>query len=342
MKLLYIITILITFISNTSKAQIVNIPDTNFLNALIDLGVDINADGLISYTEAEVITEINVYGKNISDITGIESFTNLIELNCGLNLLTNINLSENTQLVWLDCSKNNLNNINITNCNLIEHINCSNNNLSNIDLSSNPNIIFFSCKENILSNLDITNCTLIEELYCYINLLTTLDLQYNLDLRTLLIGCEGSSNPYLVSNLIESMDISNNEELEIIDLSKLPYLTDVCVWELPFPTDSVSYLYTDYSPNINFTTDCISNVEETILKNINIYPNPAKDKVQITVNNEQLENIIEITDINGKILKQITMNHEQFTIDLKDFDRGVYIIKISNNKSSVSQKIILK
>jgi len=55
----------------------VTIPDNNFLNALIELGIDTNGDGIISPAEAEVVTSLNVRGGNISDMTGIEAFFNL-------------------------------------------------------------------------------------------------------------------------------------------------------------------------------------------------------------------------------------------------------------------------
>ncbi len=40
----------------------VTIPDTAFLYALIHEGVDTNGDSLISYAEAEAVTELNVSG----------------------------------------------------------------------------------------------------------------------------------------------------------------------------------------------------------------------------------------------------------------------------------------
>lgn len=41
-------------------SQSVSIPDTAFYNALIAIGVDTNNDGLISYEEAEAITNLNI------------------------------------------------------------------------------------------------------------------------------------------------------------------------------------------------------------------------------------------------------------------------------------------
>ena len=88
------------------KAQIVNIPDANFKNALLnhDPVIDINNDGEISYAEAEGYTgKIVVLFRNISDLTGIEAFVNLTELYCDNNQLTSLDVSSNTALEVFEC-----------------------------------------------------------------------------------------------------------------------------------------------------------------------------------------------------------------------------------------------
>ena len=81
-----------------SYAQNVNIPDTNFKNALISAGVDTNEDGEISYAECEAIKKLDVSQKNISDMTGIEAFVNLDTLYCWENQLTSLDVSNNKDL----------------------------------------------------------------------------------------------------------------------------------------------------------------------------------------------------------------------------------------------------
>ena len=49
----------------------VTIPDNNFLNALIELGIDTDGDGQISHVEAEVVISLDVDEDSISDMTGI-------------------------------------------------------------------------------------------------------------------------------------------------------------------------------------------------------------------------------------------------------------------------------
>ena len=87
---------------------IVNIPDNNFLNALIDMGIDTDEDGKISQSEVEIVTTLNVSDKSISDLTGIENFVDLEYLECQNNQLTNLDVSNNTTLKFLYCEYNQL------------------------------------------------------------------------------------------------------------------------------------------------------------------------------------------------------------------------------------------
>ena len=48
------------------EPKTVTIPDNNFLNALIEPGVDTNGDGIISHIEAIIRTSLDVRGKSIS------------------------------------------------------------------------------------------------------------------------------------------------------------------------------------------------------------------------------------------------------------------------------------
>ena len=87
----------------------VNIPDTAFLNALLEIGVDTDGDGFISYGEAEVVTNLNISDplnsrEGISDMKGIEAFVNLDTLNCSYRVnFQELNLSNNTKLKSLKC-----------------------------------------------------------------------------------------------------------------------------------------------------------------------------------------------------------------------------------------------
>jgi hypothetical protein len=120
------------------SAQNVEIPDTAFLYALIDEGVDTNGDSLISYAEAEVVTSIDIAAgcdgpwncdDRITSLVGIEAFVNLETLNCSGNELTSLDVSECTALAYLDCSSNTLTSLDVSGCHALTYLDCSRNEL---------------------------------------------------------------------------------------------------------------------------------------------------------------------------------------------------------------------
>jgi hypothetical protein len=93
------------YFTNECGSNIVTIPDTAFLYALIDEGVDTDGDSLICYGEAEVIQNLDVSDRGITEMTGIEAFANLRTLNvCNNNFLTSINIGEMETLDTLNVS----------------------------------------------------------------------------------------------------------------------------------------------------------------------------------------------------------------------------------------------
>ena len=146
-----------------SAAQIVNIPDANFKNALVNYSdvsgrrIDTNNDGEIQYSEAAGFSFIGggyilaIDNQNISDLTGIQAFIYLSYLNCNGNHLTNLDIS-GLPIRQLFCRDNNLTSINLAGCNFLYSIDCSNNQLSSINLSSqNSTFESLVCSNNNIS-----------------------------------------------------------------------------------------------------------------------------------------------------------------------------------------------
>jgi Leucine-rich repeat (LRR) protein len=131
---------------------IVSIPDQQFLNALIDAGVDTDRDGMISTNEAKETTSLELIDKNISDMSGIEMFVNLEVLFCVLNDLNSLDLSKNIALNHLECSYNNLTSLDLKNNTALTVLYCFGNQLSSLDISKNTELIHFGCDENSILN----------------------------------------------------------------------------------------------------------------------------------------------------------------------------------------------
>ncbi len=92
------------------KAQMVYLPDTNFRNALTNngLGTCITGDSIDAACPNVVnTTSLNITGRNIVSIEGIQVFTNLQILDCYENDLTFLPPLP-ASLTNLDCSWNQL------------------------------------------------------------------------------------------------------------------------------------------------------------------------------------------------------------------------------------------
>src|SRR5690625_98636 len=175
---------LLTFLPFLSFAQaptdIVDIPDPNFKEALLEapinsdnLGqhIDANNDGEIEYGEAAAATELFLlygdlgnsntttndgYGP-IEDLTGIEAFINLERLTLTNNALDSLDLSNNLLLEYLAVDYNDLVYLNLGNNTHITDLICNNNNLTDLDLSQNISLQEIDLKQNNIDSLNLSN-----------------------------------------------------------------------------------------------------------------------------------------------------------------------------------------
>ena len=108
----------------TSFSQIVNIPDANFKDALLnhDPVIDTNNDGEIQVSEAEATSELVLFSTNIVNTTGLESFINLTSLNTKFNDFTSIDISELINLTTVIFYDLELNSLSFTSNTLLELI----------------------------------------------------------------------------------------------------------------------------------------------------------------------------------------------------------------------------
>ncbi|MFN0081143.1 MAG: T9SS type A sorting domain-containing protein [Ferruginibacter sp.] len=203
-KLLYFLCLLCGVVG--AKAQIVNIPDPNFKNKLILLGVDTNNDGQIQISEAQAKTSLDVSNSIINDMTGIEAFVNLTELKCHNNQLTSLNVSNNIALLDLHCYNNQLTSLNVSNNIALTTLDCHNNQLTSLNVLNNPDLQWLGCGHNQLISLDLSNNTALELIHCNDNQLTSLNLSNNTILQ--ILNCQ--------NNQLTSLNVLNNIALNTL------------------------------------------------------------------------------------------------------------------------------
>ena len=111
-----------------------NIPDAAFRGYISEY-VDRNGDGILSIDEAEVITEMDISGLGIADLTGINRFNNLEHLDFSHNSISSYSILSKSKLTTLICNDNQLTTLNLRGSNLTT-IRCYNNQLASGGMSS--------------------------------------------------------------------------------------------------------------------------------------------------------------------------------------------------------------
>ena len=144
-----------------------NFPDEIFRN-YVQENFDTDKDTRLSEEECLDVTTIDVTEKGVSDLKGVELFTNLTRLNCSKNLLTSLDLSKNTKLNYLYCSNNQLTSLDLTQNKVLVELACSNNGLISINTEGCP-LYRVVCDGNRLSRLTFVNNTTLIWLYCHNN-----------------------------------------------------------------------------------------------------------------------------------------------------------------------------
>ncbi len=278
-SVLFLISLLATI---TVSAQVVNIPDANFKNALLNHNpvINVNGDGEIQVSEALAFTgTLTVQYKNISDLTGIEAFVNIQNLFCDNNNLTSLTIGNVPQLKVIGCSRNKLESLSVSNTPSLTGLSCYNNKLTSLTLDNLPSLKNLFCYANSLTSFSLTNVNALTILDCHANRLTKLSLSdypslvavdcYNNDLDSLtlnnlpaFIELKCSVNhlrSVTVNNLpvLDQLDLRRNQ-LTSLTISSLPKLRILHISDNPLTSVSLSNL------PILFHVECNSNLFATL------------------------------------------------------------------------------
>jgi hypothetical protein len=101
-----------------------------------------------------------------------------------------------------------------------------------------------------------------------------------------------------------------------------------------------------WSEAFSFTTVDGVGVEEMIVKDLNVYPNPTKGFAEISFfANESQKAVVSISNIIGQevytSVNSVNTGNNVIKIDLSKYENGIYIVKLKTKNNSLSKKLIL-
>lgn len=339
-------SIFLLFICVISNAQIINFPDQNFKNKLLQANtnnqtaaytiIDTNANGEIEINEALMVNYLFVAVSNISDLTGIEYFTNLQYLFVNVNQITSINLSTLTSLIQFRCDNNNLSTIDFSGLNTLAGINISNNNFNSVNLNGLIALEGIALSNNNISNFDTTSKPLLKEVYCSNNQLSSLDFSNN-PLVTKLACSNNNLTSLTIKNGI-NQDFSN---VNFNDCWKTgnPNITTICADESEVVAVQ-NFLNNCGTPQtINVNSNCNLSSEEFTKNKITIYPNPVNDVLNINLENSIISSVTVFNTLGQKVYFSFSTTSQ---IDVSKLEAGAYFLKVDGLEGEYYGRFVKK
>ena len=105
------------------------------------------------------------------------------------------------------------------------------------------------------------------------------------------------------------------------------------------PANSQNYNQAEKTVYVNVILR--DNVDENILSQLSVYPNPAKDYINLHLNGT-IADKYEVYDITGKLLSTDKISSETTNVFIDKLNPGVYLLKVYNNNQNIAILRIVK
>ena len=260
-----------TFIFETSlPINEDNFPDDNFRSYIQTYKA--GGRNVLTVEERSKVDTIEVEGKNISRLEGIEAFPNLKVLNCGSNSIQKLDLRQNPELEKLICNTNQLTQLDLSKNPKIYYLKCSENQLEQLDVSHLKDLVTLDCSHNDLEQLDVKNSKSLVALNCSWNRLTELDADVSHKSHLERVECQNNQLTTLIlgqNKLLKKLNCAHNQltqlnldnmsaleelncfdnQLTVLDVSSSQNLTKLWLGD-----NHLTSLNLDNNPKLNVTT----------------------------------------------------------------------------------------
>lgn len=105
--------------------------------------------------------------------------------------------------------------------------------------------------------------------------------------------------------------------------------------------DAVNYYVSwQFAPLVRANFDQTLSVKNNEENGVFVYPNPTSGVINVT-NASGLNNVISVIDVTGKELLSKTVSTGT-TLDLSSFGTGIYLVKVSNEKGQIVERVVVR
>ncbi|NMH28112.1 DUF7619 domain-containing protein [Flavobacterium silvaticum] len=331
-----------------ANAQIVNIPDVNFKADLIEasptvqwaqnfsdewMTIDANGDGEIQVSEAQAVKLLIVHHYAITDVTGLESFSNLETLRFQNNQIVTLNFSPMPSLKTLNLfGTGQLTSLNISNLtNLTSFQAIALNNLSTLDFSNLANLTQIGCSFSSINSINLTGVVNLDHLVVMGNMLTSLDVSGSPLLTKL--NCSSNAITNLNVNDLDYLTELDCSQNQLLNLNGIPNVNKLNCSHNKLTSFAIGNL-TNLS-ELDCSYNDIANLNVANLSNLTKI-NCAGNKL-VTLNIDGLPLLTQLDSGSNAELTNVTLSNLQA---LEDFSvMGIYNGQNPNGQTGIVSQL---
>jgi len=251
------------------SAQEINFPDQNLKDALLNHNpiIDTNQDNEIQISEAAALTGLlYLRYKQVSDVTGLENFVNITELNLKYNELDSFSITSLLNLQNLNLDYNDLTTLDLSGFTSLEHLgifandlgaltdsmlpqtltylDVKHNNLTEFSSASLTSLEYLDVSQNNISSLNIAGLSALTELDFSANVMTSLSGATLPESLTSIRATHNQISTLSISSLtnVETLDLSSNSLTAISDSNLPPQLEELILSQNQIQTVNLNSL----------------------------------------------------------------------------------------------------
>ena len=358
-----------------STAQIINFPDLNFKNALLELPInydsngtifpmiDSNNDDQITQAEAQLVQKLSLSYAELNNLSGLQFFTNLKSFESlffngsSFNFPSLINL-ENLTLSNAVTGQSNLVNINLSSNINLKTVSCFTS-AATINVNDSEDLLFLNVQAplnslNLSNNTKLINISLSGTTFTSLNLSACLNLEIieisNSEMQTLNLGdIQHVRYLFVPNNKLTSLNANNLFNLDIVNcqnnqLTNLFLENGTIEQEVNFTGNpNLASICCDANEIVYIQNDCNilgynTNVAScaSSARQISMFPNPVKNLLHLDAGTN-IEKV-EFFTSNGLLI--MTSTDANNPIDMENIPAGMYFIKVYVANDVTEMKVI--
>lgn len=301
---LFLYLVLLTALS---FGQIINFPDANFKNALLNHNpvIDSNQDGEIQVSEANLFNGfLQLPANNIADFSGLEEFSAIDSLFIENNTIGDFDFPTLTELEYLVLISDEITSINLSSYSFLSELKIENDtlsglsfadttlllpqqNLGTIDVSSNTVLERLTVFNYVINPIDLSALTLINQLTLVHTGLSTIDLSNNISLGSINVEQNSLTDLNVAGNSnLSSINFSNNS------ISSFDFFSCTNVYTLIMRGNPISSIDLSAQPNL-----IVLFADNTELSSLNTNSNPILSLMSVSGTNLNAINIASNTGL---------------------------------------------